>query len=252
LLTPNRRELAAAAQMSVDGHAGVETAAMAIVRTCGVNAVLCTRGAEGMSLITRGDVHHLPAAAREVFDVSGAGDTVVATLSAGIAAGLPWPDAAQLANVAAGIVVGKVGTAVAYANDLIRSLRHDSADTSDDKVMSLAEAVDTVARWRRQGLTIGFTNGCFDLLHPGHISLMSQAKASSDRLVVGLNSDTSVKRLKGPDRPIQSEAARASVLASLASVDVVVVFNEDTPVELIEALRPDMLVKGPITGSAKW
>jgi D-beta-D-heptose 7-phosphate kinase / D-beta-D-heptose 1-phosphate adenosyltransferase len=245
LLTPNRRELADAARLSVGGDAGVESAAMTIVRACGVDGVLCTRGAEGMSLVTaHATVHHLPAAAREVFDVSGAGDTVVATLSAGIATGLAWPDAARLANIAAGIVVGKVGTAVVYANDLIRSLHRDSAETTEDKVMSLVEAVDTVARWRRQGLTVGFTNGCFDLLHPGHVSLISQARASCDRLIVGLNSDASVTRLKGPKRPIQSEAARGSILASLAGVDVVVVFNDDTPVELIKILRPDVLVSG--------
>jgi D-beta-D-heptose 7-phosphate kinase/D-beta-D-heptose 1-phosphate adenosyltransferase len=245
IMTPNRRELAEAAQMPVDGDEGVELAARALIKSCGVDAVLCTRGAEGMSLVlANGETHHLPAAAREVFDVSGAGDTVVATLAAGIASGLSWLDAARVANVAAGIVVGKVGTAVAYANDVIRGLQQDGGAAGDDKVASLAQAVDAVARWRRQGMTIGFTNGCFDLLHPGHVSLMSQAKAACDRLIVGLNSDDSIRRLKGKDRPIQAEAARAAVLASLASVDLVVVFGEDTPVELIKALRPDVLVKG--------
>jgi D-beta-D-heptose 7-phosphate kinase/D-beta-D-heptose 1-phosphate adenosyltransferase len=244
LLTPNRRELSEATQLPADGDAGVEKAARHVIETCGVDGIVCTRGAEGMSLVARsGEVHHLPAAAREVFDVSGAGDTVVATLSAAIAAGIPWPDAARLANVAAGIVVGKVGTAVAYAADIAKVLRHDDG-AGEDKVVGLAEAIDMVARWRRQGFRIGFTNGCFDLLHPGHVSLMSQAQAACDRLVVGLNSDASVRRLKGKDRPVQSEAARAAVLASLASVDMVVIFAEDTPVELIRALRPEVLVKG--------
>jgi D-beta-D-heptose 7-phosphate kinase/D-beta-D-heptose 1-phosphate adenosyltransferase len=244
LLTPNRRELADATQMPVDTDAGVEAAARHLIEICDVGAVLCTRGAEGMSLVEApGAVHHLPAAAREVFDVSGAGDTVVATLAAGIAAGLSWPDAAELANVAAGIVVGKVGTAVAFAADLIRALQHDGPGGSE-KVATVEQAADAVARWRRQGLQIGFTNGCFDLLHPGHVSLMVQAKASCDRLVVGLNSDASVRRLKGADRPVQTESARAAVLSSLSTVDLVVVFGEDTPVELIKALRPDVLVKG--------
>ncbi|HEX2117084.1 MAG TPA: D-glycero-beta-D-manno-heptose-7-phosphate kinase [Alphaproteobacteria bacterium] len=245
LLTPNRREIAEATQMPVDTNASVEAAARHLIDVCEVGAVLCTRGAEGMSLIeASGAVHHLPAAAREVFDVSGAGDTVVATLASGIAAGLSWSDAAELANVAAGIVVGKVGTAVAFAADLIRALQHDGPGSSGDKIATLEQAVDAVARWRRQGLQIGFTNGCFDLLHPGHVSLMAQAKASCDRLVVGLNSDASVRRLKGPDRPVQAEAARAAVLSSLSTVDLVVVFGEDTPLELIKALRPDVLVKG--------
>ncbi len=244
LLTPNRRELSEATQLAADGDAGVEKASRRVVESCDVGGVVCTRGAEGMSLVAAtGEVHHLPAAAREVFDVSGAGDTVVATLSAGIAAGIPWADAARLANVAAGIVVGKVGTAVAYAADIAKALR-DEGGFRDDKVVGRAAAIDAVARWRRQGLSIGFTNGCFDLLHPGHVSLMSQAKAACDRLIVGLNSDDSVRRLKGKDRPVQSEAARAAVLASLATVDLVVVFAEDTPLELIRALRPDVLVKG--------
>jgi len=244
LLTPNRREMAEATQMPVDNDAGVEAAARHLIDTCGVDGVLCTRGAEGMSLIeAKGAVHHLPAAAREVFDVSGAGDTVVATLAAGIAAGLSWADAAELANVAAGIVVGKVGTAVAFSADLVRALQNEMPDGSD-KVATVEQAVDAVARWRRQGYRIGFTNGCFDLLHPGHVSLMAQAKAACDRLVVGLNSDASVRRLKGKDRPVQVEAARAAVLASLSTVDLVVVFGEDTPIELIRALKPEVLVKG--------
>jgi D-beta-D-heptose 7-phosphate kinase / D-beta-D-heptose 1-phosphate adenosyltransferase len=245
LLTPNRREIAEATQMPADNDATVESACRHLIDSCGVGGVLCTRGAEGMSLIeASGGVHHLPAAAREVFDVSGAGDTVVATLATGIAAGLSWADAAELANVAAGIVVGKVGTAVAFAADLVRALQNEGPVGSGDKVATLEQAVDAVARWRRQGLQIGFTNGCFDLLHPGHVSLMAQAKAASDRLVVGLNSDASVRRLKGKDRPVQVEAARAAVLASLSTVDLVVVFGEDTPIELIRALKPDVLVKG--------
>jgi D-beta-D-heptose 7-phosphate kinase/D-beta-D-heptose 1-phosphate adenosyltransferase len=198
-----------------------------------------------MSLVPRdGAAQVIAARAREVFDVSGAGDTVVATLSAGLAAGLDLASAAALANAAAGIVVAKVGTAVAYADELVHALRHEDMAAEERKIVALAEALDMVARWRRQGLKVGFTNGCFDLLHPGHVALMRQARAACDRLVVGLNSDASVKRLKGADRPVQPEGARAAVLASLADVDLVVGFAADTPLQLIEALRPDVLVKG--------
>ena len=160
-----------------------------------------------------------------------------------IAAGASLLQAAQLANTAAGIVVGKVGTAIVHANELAQALvDRDALDHG--KVLPLALALDHVARWRRNGLKVGFTNGCFDLLHPGHVALLAQAREACDRLVVGLNSDASVKRLKGPGRPVQTEEARAMVLASLATVDAVVVFDDDTPVKLIEAIRPDLLVKG--------
>ena len=152
-------------------------------------------------------------------------------------------DAARLANVAAGIVVGKVGTAVVHAEELIETLIDRDA-LATRKVQPLAQALDHAARWRRNGLKLAFTNGCFDLLHPGHVALLGQARAAADRLVVGLNSDASVARLKGPGRPVQNEQARAAVLASLASVDMVVLFEEDTPLSLIGELRPDILVKG--------
>jgi D-beta-D-heptose 7-phosphate kinase/D-beta-D-heptose 1-phosphate adenosyltransferase len=169
---------------------------------------------------------------------------VVATLAAAVAAGAPLPEAAALANAAAGLVVAKVGTAVVSRDDLARALRRRDLMQDEGKIASVDAAADRVRRWRRQGLRIGFTNGCFDLLHPGHVSLLAQAKATCDRLVVGLNSDASVARLKGAGRPVQGELARATVLASLESVDLVVSFTEDTPLALIETLRPDVLVKG--------
>jgi D-beta-D-heptose 7-phosphate kinase/D-beta-D-heptose 1-phosphate adenosyltransferase len=189
-------------------------------------------------------VRHLPAAAREVYDVSGAGDTVVAALAAARAGGLDLADAARIANVAAGIVVAKVGTAVARPDELLRALHAQRLLQAEGKVAGRDTAVERVAAWHRGGLTVAFTNGCFDLLHPGHVSLLEQARASADRLVVGLNADASVRRLKGEGRPVQDEAARAAVLASLASVDLVVLFEEDTPLTLLEALKPDVLVKG--------
>ena len=243
LLTPNRNELREATRLPVDGDAAIVAAARHLIETCGVGGVLVTRGADGMTLVPgSGDPVHLPALAREVFDVSGAGDTVVAVIAAGLAAGQDAAVAAELANVAAGIVVGKAGTAVVHHDELAQAL--SGASESRGKVLSRAALADRVAGWRQQGLTIGFTNGCFDLIHPGHISLLDQSAAACDRLVVAINTDASVARLKGPSRPVQNEASRALVLASLASVDAVVTFDEDTPLALIELLHPDVLVKG--------
>jgi D-beta-D-heptose 7-phosphate kinase/D-beta-D-heptose 1-phosphate adenosyltransferase len=245
ILTPNARELGEAAGMPVVGDRAVELAAKKILKLTDAQAIVVTRGADGMSVVpAKGKALHLPALAREVFDVSGAGDTVVAALATALAAGLPLETAARLASVAAGIVVAKVGTAVAYTADLLRALRHDDMATGENKFVTLEQAIDEVGRWRRLGHKIGFTNGCFDLLHPGHVSLIGQARAACDRLVVGLNSDASVRRLKGPTRPVQGETARAAVLASLGQVDLVVIFAEDTPIEAIRALKPDVLVKG--------
>ncbi|KJS35980.1 MAG: D-beta-D-heptose 1-phosphate adenosyltransferase, partial [Rhodospirillaceae bacterium BRH_c57] len=168
----------------------------------------------------------------------------VATLAAALAAGLAVADAAALANVAAGIVVGKVGTAAVHAVELENALRHQDLEDAEAKILPLERAVERAEGWRRRGLSVGFTNGCFDLLHPGHLALLRQARAACDRLIVGLNSDSSVQRLKGPTRPVQSEAARSAVLASLSMVDGVVIFSDDTPLRLIETLRPDVLVKG--------
>ncbi len=245
VLTPNRRELSEAARLPTGTDDEVVAAAQRIIETCGIGAIVTTRSEEGLSLVAAdGLVLHQPAQAREVFDVSGAGDTVVAVLAAGLGAGLALPDAARIANLAAGIVVGKVGTAVVRGAELLAALHHEEWRLGETKVASLTSAFDFVERWRRRGQRIGFTNGCFDLLHPGHVSLLTQARATCDRLVVGLNSDESVRRLKGEHRPVQSEAARAAVLASLSTVDLVVIFGEDTPYNLIRALRPDTLVKG--------
>lgn len=245
LLTPNRRELAEATRMPVGDDSQVVAAARALIGDHGVQAVLVTRSQDGMTLVeASGEPRHLKAEARAVFDVSGAGDTVVAVLAGALAAGLALDDAARLANAAAGIVVGKVGTAVVHPDELVSALHHQDVWEAEAKLVSREQAAERIAAWRRQGLKIGFTNGCFDLLHPGHVSLLAQARAACDRLVVGLNSDASVSRLKGPSRPVQTEAARATVMASLRSVDLVVIFGEDTPLALIEALRPDVLVKG--------
>ena len=249
LVTPNRWELVQATGLPATTDTEVVTAARALMSKTGIKAVLTTRSQDGMTLVRKLDggaidVLHLQATAREVYDVSGAGDTVVATVAAALAADISLTDACRLANAAAGVVVGKIGTATASSEDLIHALHARDLDDGEAKSASLDTARRQVEAWRAQGLTVGFTNGCFDLLHPGHVSLLKQAAQRCDRLVVGLNSDASVARLKGPDRPVQSEASRAVVLGSLASVDLVVVFGQDTPVDLIEALKPDLLVKG--------
>ncbi|TVR99693.1 MAG: D-glycero-beta-D-manno-heptose 1-phosphate adenylyltransferase [Rhodospirillales bacterium] len=245
VITPNRLELSEATSMPVTGANDAIHAARALLHRHGFGAVVATLGKDGMAVVpAAGEPLLLAAEAREVFDVSGAGDTVVATLAAALGAGVPLGEAAALANVAAAIVVGKVGTAVAYAAEVTDALRHQDISAAEAKVMALESAIDRVRGWRRRRLKVGFTNGCFDLLHPGHVSLLAQARRACDRLVVGLNSDASVARLKGAGRPVQGEAARATVLASLADVDMVVIFAEDTPIRLIQALRPDVLVKG--------
>lgn len=247
-VTPNRAELALATALPTEGEAAVLAACATLVEGCGLGGVLATRSEQGMTLYRAGKqephVDHLPARAREVFDVAGAGDTVVAALAAGLAAGLDARASAQLANRAAGIVVAKVGTAVAYPGEILNDSHEERFAAAETKVATAAEAIDRVAAWRKAGRTVGFTNGCFDLLHPGHVSLIGQARAGCDRLIVGLNSDASVRRLKGDSRPIQAESARANVLAALGDVDLVVVFGEDTPLELIRDLEPDVLVKG--------
>jgi len=245
LLTPNRRELMDATGLPTGTSDEVFAAGHSLMTRCAIDALLVTRSQDGMTLVERGGrVTHMAAEAREVFDVSGAGDTVIATLAAALGGGVALADACRLANVAAGIVVGKVGTAITHAAEIVSALQTQDLAQGETKVMSLPEALDQIASWRAGGLKIGFTNGCFDLLHPGHISLLVQARAQCDRLVVGINTDASVKRLKGPERPIQAETARAVVLASLTPVDAVVMFGEDTPLALIEAIRPDVLVKG--------
>jgi len=244
MLKPNRGELGAATKLPVGSDEEVTVAARALIDDFEFGAVLVSLSQEGMLLVeASGAVHKLAAEAREVFDVSGAGDTVVAVLGAALGGGATPLDAARLANIAAGIVVGKVGTAVVHPSELEDAIVARDA-VAGQKVLPLPVALDHVARWRRKSLRVGFTNGCFDLLHPGHVSLLAQARSRCDRLVVGLNSDASVSRLKGAGRPVQNQLARGAVLSSLASVDMVVVFDQDTPVELIAALKPEVLVKG--------
>jgi D-beta-D-heptose 7-phosphate kinase/D-beta-D-heptose 1-phosphate adenosyltransferase len=248
VVTPNRKEAREAAGEDPADDAAAERVGRALLASFDMGALLVTRAAEGMTLVPRdGAAVHLPASAREVFDVVGAGDTVVATLAVGLGAGLPLDEAAHLANVAAGVVVGKHGTATVSRTELLDELARLSRlgmASTETKLMARDEAVEQVRTWRRDGLKIGFTNGCFDILHVGHVALLEFARGHAGKLVVGLNSDASTRRLKGPARPVNAEGDRARLLAALGFVDAVVVFDEDTPRELIAALEPDVLVKG--------
>jgi D-beta-D-heptose 7-phosphate kinase/D-beta-D-heptose 1-phosphate adenosyltransferase len=243
VLTPNRLELQTACGSDcITDEQVADCASRMLNNTCDVMVV--TRGKDGMSVVEDSRAVHLPTVARQVFDVSGAGDTVVAALALGIAAGGSVVDAAAIANRAAGVVVGKLGTATVTTGEIVASIPSFEKGADPLKIYSIENVLNLAREWRNQGLKIAFTNGCFDLLHPGHVSLLEQARRSADRLVVGLNADLSIRRLKGPSRPVQSEVARANVLAALKPVDAVVIFSEDTPLLLIEALSPDVLVKG--------
>jgi D-beta-D-heptose 7-phosphate kinase/D-beta-D-heptose 1-phosphate adenosyltransferase len=248
-VTPNLAELGLLEGASFQkNEADLQTAVKAVRKRYYLDWLLVTQGARGMSFTgAEEEVTHIPAVAREVFDVSGAGDTVIATLSAALASGLPFPAAAEMANTSAGIVVGKLGTQPVTRSELASMHgRHSEAGQAAGygHPAPLDAARIQVQSWRASGGRIVFTNGCFDLLHPGHINLLHQSRALGDRLVVGLNTDASVKRLKGENRPILSEIDRAAILSALASVDLVVLFDEDTPLALIKSLKPDILVKG--------
>jgi D-beta-D-heptose 7-phosphate kinase/D-beta-D-heptose 1-phosphate adenosyltransferase len=246
VITPNKQEAANITGGEADSDAGAAVCAQSILDSLPqLSAVMITRGSAGLSLMARGaEALHIPTRPRDVFDVSGAGDTVVAALALALAAGGDLPAGAALANMAAGIAVTMVGTAAVTSDELAGEIHAGQLESAEKKIVSPERAREWLERWRAKNRRIGFTNGVFDLIHPGHISLLQQARAKCDRLVVGLNSDASVKRLKGAGRPVQDEMARAIVLASLAMVDLVVIFGEDTPQTLIQALRPDVLVKG--------
>jgi len=245
-LTPNARELARATRLPTDTEAAVVAAARTVLAATGIPALLCTRADKGMVLVRAdGEVTGVPAEAREVFDVSGAGDTVIATLALCHAAGRTLAEAMRVANAAAGIVVGKLGTATVSAAELDHAMRTGTgASAEEGAVLDQDVLLRLAADWRAHGLRIGFTNGCFDILHAGHVALLRAARRRCDRLVVALNSDASVARLKGPGRPVNPLADRAAVIGALAAVDAVVAFDDDTPLALIRRLLPDVLMKG--------
>ncbi len=241
---PNLSELAAATRIPAHQTADLLTAGQVLAAEHDLQFLTVTMSEKGIAILRPEGIERSPARAREVFDVSGAGDTVIATLAAGVAGGLSVGAAVELANLAAGIVVGKAGTVPISAHELVQQLTPSSGVTAGEKILDRDRVIKRVAEWRSAGETIVFTNGCFDLLHIGHITLLEDCRRFGSKLVLGLNADASVSRLKGPTRPIVGERDRARVMAALAAVDAVVLFEEDTPVELIRALSPDVLVKG--------
>ena len=246
LITPNRQELGTAVHRPVTSEAEIAKAAAELARIVESDAVLVTRSEEGMMLHVDGHAPlHIPAYPVKVRDVSGAGDTVAAVMAVLLAMKAPFDAAMRAANAAAAIVVGKRGTSTLTLAELRHRILPAASLAPEDKIVFDWSMLDErLADWRRHGLRIGFTNGCFDLLHRGHVKLLAEARAACDRLVVGLNSDASTTRLKGKGRPINPAEGRGEVLAALEAVDLVVVFEEDTPLELIKRVRPGALIKG--------
>ncbi|MBQ9537285.1 MAG: D-glycero-beta-D-manno-heptose-7-phosphate kinase [Desulfovibrionaceae bacterium] len=250
-LTPNTKELACVLGVEPSDYAALCRQGQQLMTALNFGMILLTRGAQGMTLLeSDGTVTEIATEAREVCDVSGAGDTVIAVFLASVVAELDFIEAARIANAAAGIVVGKVGTSTVRAQELqeILGQKRDGVSPSllalRSKLVTKAQLAAKVSEWRNHHDRIVFTNGCFDLLHPGHVKLLQEAVRQGDRLIVAINSDASVKRLKGTERPIQSEDARALVMAGMQGVDCVIIFEEDTPLELIKLVQPDVLVKG--------
>ena len=246
LLTPNRKEFAEATRSRADNEKSIADAAQDAMYLADCEAMLVTRSEHGMTLVVRGgEAIHVPALAVKVRDVSGAGDTVAAMLALALAAKADWETALRLANAAAAVAVSKKGTATVTRAELRQKILPHASLAAEEKIVAAGgDLAAHLSDWRKQGLRVGFTNGCFDILHPGHVKVLTAARGACDRLIVGLNSDASVKRLKGADRPVQHERARAEVLAALEAVDLVAIFEEDTPIELITRIRPSVLVKG--------
>ena len=246
LITPNAKELSAAVHRPLRDEAEIAAAAAELARLVESEAVLVTRSEQGMSLYVEGQAPiHIEAYPVKVRDVSGAGDTVAAVMAVLAAMRTPYEYAMRAANAAAAVAVGKRGTSTVSLGELRHRILPAASLAPEDKIVFDWSVLDErLQEWRRHGLRIGFTNGCFDLLHRGHVKLLAEARAACDRLVVGLNSDASTARLKGEGRPINPAEGRAEVLAALEAIDLVVVFEEDTPLELIKRVRPAVLVKG--------
>src|SRR3954467_4296690 len=246
LLTPNRKEFAEATRSRADTQQSIANAARHAMQLVDCEAMLVTQSEQGMTLVPRnGESIHVPAHPVKVRDVSGAGDTVAAVLAVTVAVGADWETALRMANAAAAVAVGKKGTATVSPAELRRKILSHAFLAAEEKIIARGAALHArIVQWHRQGFRVGFTNGCFDILHPGHVKVLTAARGACDRLIVGLNSDASVKRLKGEGRPVQDERARLEVLAALEAVDLVVLFDEDTPIKLIAEIKPSVLVKG--------
>ena len=245
LIKPNAKELSLVTGHPVETDEEVETALSVALESCEAKAILVTRAGAGMSLITRGEaVRHFKGRARQVFDVSGAGDTTLAALGAALAGGASIEEAIDFAILASGVVVGKVGTAAVTPTELIDAEVAERLTRQESKIAPLDAVLACVAHWRAIGLKVGFTNGCFDILHRGHVSYLTEARKACDRLIVAVNTDASVRALKGEGRPVNDLEGRAMVLAGLASVDLITPFDAETPIALIEVIKPDVLMKG--------
>jgi D-beta-D-heptose 7-phosphate kinase/D-beta-D-heptose 1-phosphate adenosyltransferase len=244
-ITPNRLEAALATGREIPSSTAALAAAEELRTTLDLEAAIITLDKDGMAVVGQKEVRGVfPTRPRQVYDITGAGDMVLSVLGLALASGVGYEAAIRLANVAGGLEVEKIGVATVTRDEILRDLLHDAPGGTGKKVLPLGELVRELAERRRAGLRVAFTNGCFDVLHAGHVQYLHEARSQADVLVVGLNSDASVRSLKGPDRPVNAEAARAVVLAGLQAVDYVTLFDEATPVELIRAVRPDVLVKG--------
>jgi D-beta-D-heptose 7-phosphate kinase/D-beta-D-heptose 1-phosphate adenosyltransferase len=245
LIKPNAAELARATDLPTDTDAEVEAALIKALGGCEARGILVTRAAKGMSLAVRGQpVWHVSRPPPEVYDTAGAGDTALAAVGLALASGASLEAAVELGLVASGLVVQKAGVAVVSPDEILEAELAASRSPLDAKIATAERMAREAARWRERGLKVGFTNGCFDILHAGHIAYLTQARSWCDRLIVGLNTDDSIRAAKGPGRPVNGLEARARVLSALAAVDLVAPFEEETPLELIRAARPDLLVKG--------
>src|SRR5215212_7070993 len=246
VLTPNLKEFADATRSRADSQKDIADAATETMRLVDCEAMLVTQSEHGMTLVPRkGEAVHVSAHPVKVRDVSGAGDTVAAAVAVTLAAGADWETVLRMANAAAAVAVSKKGTATVTSAELRRRILPHAFLAAEEKIVSRGDGLKAhLLEWQRQGFKVGFTNGCFDILHPGHVKLLTAARSACDRLIVGLNSDSSVKRLKGEGRPVQGERARSEVLAALEAVDLIVIFEEDTPLKLITEIKPGVLIKG--------
>ncbi|MBB5022133.1 D-glycero-beta-D-manno-heptose-7-phosphate kinase [Desulfurispira natronophila] len=242
-ITPNRKEASLASGITIDDEPSLLQAGRKLLQELDLEVMTITRSEEGISLFFEDGEEHIPTMAQDVFDVTGAGDTVISLMALCRASGLDFVECARIANAAAGVVVGKVGTSTASAEEILQRLQPQRSLASH-KIKALPQLIPIVKQLRRQGKRVLFTNGCFDLLHHGHITYLQDARRQGDVLILGLNSDSSIRRLKGSTRPIIGQNERAQVLAALEAIDYVVIFDEDTPLELIRALKPQGLVKG--------
>jgi len=240
IITPNQLEISKVTQMKAQSDKEAEACGKIIIKKYNVSKVLITRGEKGLSLVSKRASVHSPTAAKEVFDVSGAGDTVLAVIAACLPNQIEEKKILSLANKAAGKVIAKIGTSTISLDELIKS----KTNISKDKILDIETLSKKLRIDKEKGLKIGFTNGCFDILHYGHIKYLEKSKLYCDKLIVALNSDKSVRLIKGKNRPINNQVSRASIISSLNCCDYIIIFNEKTPLSVIKKIKPDLITKG--------